>query len=120
MIASLFANARLERILRLLDQERATILNGPLSRLAGLVERREAAIAELLEARAELPEAFLEALKSRAERNSRLLLASLAGLKAAQTHLAELETARESLRTYTATGASVDVRKAPATHDQRA
>ena len=82
MISHILTSARYARILRLLDLERKLILNGPLSGLKALVERREAAIAEVLESETDLPEAFLVALKARAERNSRLILASLAGVRA--------------------------------------
>ena len=71
MIAHILTSARYARILRLLDLERKLILNGPLSGLKALVERREAAVAEVLESETDLPEAFLVALKARAERNSR-------------------------------------------------
>ena len=81
MIAHILASARYARVLRLLDLERKLILNGPLAGLKALVERREAALAEILETETELPEAFIVALKARAERNGRLLLASLAGVK---------------------------------------
>lgn len=121
MIASLIANARLERILRLLDQERKVILSGPLTRLAGLVARREAVVADLLAQQgADLPEAFLGALKARAERNSRLLLASLAGIRAAQAQLAGFAAAADQLRTYSAAGVPLEVRSATVTRDQRA
>ena len=79
MIAHILTSARYARILRLLDLERKVILNGPLSSLRALVDRREAAVAEVLDSESEVPEAFLAALKARAERNSRLILASLAG-----------------------------------------
>ena len=78
MIANMFASARYARVLRLLDLERKLILNGPLAGLKPLVEQREAAVAEILANETDLPEAFLAALKARAERNGRLLLASLA------------------------------------------
>lgn len=120
MIASFLANSRYERILRLLDLERKVILNGPLVELKALVDRREAAMAEVLAAAADLPEAFLAALKAKAERNSRLILASLAGVKAAEAQIAQIRDAREQLRTYTAEGANVEVRHLPVTRDHRA
>ena len=66
------------------------------------------------------PEAFLAALKSRAERNSRLLLASLAGVKAAQTQISEINSARDRLRTYSADGTSREVSQTAITRDHRA
>jgi hypothetical protein len=119
MIAQMLTSARYARVLRLLDLERKVILNGPLAGLKPLVERREAALAEILQAERELPEAFLAALKARAERNSRLILASLAGVRAAAARLDEIAAGRDQLRTYTAAGASVEVRPPRATRDQR-
>jgi hypothetical protein len=120
MIASILAAARYERVLRLLDQERKVILSGPLSELKALVDRREALLKELLEQDRELPEAFLTAVKARAERNSRLILASIAGVRAAEAQLARIEAARDGLRTYSAAGAPVDAPRSRTTRDTRA
>ena len=120
MIAHILTSARYARILRLLDLERKLILNGPLSGLRALVDRRETAVAELLESETDLPEAFLVALKARAERNSRLILASLAGVRAGAAQIEQIRSARAQLRTYTAAGTSVEVGRTEATRDQRA
>ena len=120
MIGHILTSARYARILRLLDLERKLILNGPLSGLKALVERREAAVAEVLDQETEVPEAFLVALKARAERNSRLILASLAGVRAGASHVEQIRAARAQLRTYTAAGTPVDVRATRVTRDQRA
>ena len=120
MIAHILASARYARVLRLLDLERKLILNGPLSGLKALVDRREAAIAEILENESDLPEAFLVALKARAERNGRLILASLAGVQAGAAQIEQIRATRDQLRTYSATGTRVEVRPKPVTRDQRA
>jgi hypothetical protein len=120
MIANMFASARYARVLRLLDLERRLILNGPLAGLKALVEQREAAVAEILANETDLPEAFLAALKARAERNSRLLLASLAGARSGAAQAEEARAAAERLRTYSASGEPVDVRTPRVTRDQRA
>lgn len=120
MIASLLSSARLERVLRLLDQERKVILNGPLAELAALVARREALLAELLAEERSLPEAFLTAVKARAERNGRLILASIAGVKSATAQISQIDAARDSLRTYSAEGAPVEVASTRVTRDKRA
>jgi hypothetical protein len=120
MIAHILTSARYARILRLLDLERKLILNGPLSGLKALVDRRETAVAELLESETDLPEAFLVALKARAERNSRLILASLAGVRAGAAQIERIRSARAQLRTYTAAGTPVEVRQTEVTRDQRA
>ena len=119
MISHILTSARYARILRLLDLERKLILNGPLSGLKALVERREAAIAEVLESETDLPEAFLVALKARAERNSRLILASLAGVRAGAAQIERIRAARDELGTYTARGRKQEG-VLPATRDQRA
>lgn len=120
MIGSLLSSSRYERILRLLDQERRVILDGPLAALRPLVDKREALVEELLAGQPELPEAFLAALKARAERNSRLLLASIAGVKSAEAQIARMDDARDQLRTYSAAGAPVEVRRTQVTRDTRA
>ena len=120
MIAHILATARYARVLRLLDLERKLILNGPLAGLKALVERREAALAEILETETDLPEAFVLALKARAERNGRLLLASLAGVKAGAEQVERIRTARDQLRTYAPSGAPVAVPPPRGTRDQRA
>ena len=110
---------RHERALGLLDAERRVLLDGPLSELKPLVDKREALLADLLAPGHDAPEGFLEALQAKAERNSRLLLASIAGLKAAREQVDAAEEARSSLKTYTATGAAVEVRKPASSHDER-
>ena len=91
-----------------------------MSGLKALVERREAAVAEVLDSESEVPEAFLVAIKARAERNSRLILASLAGVRAGAEQIEQIRTTRSQLRTYNAAGAPVDVRPREITRDQRA
>ncbi len=120
MIASMLTSSRFERVLRLLDQERKLILDGPLSELGAIVARREVLLGELLDQERDLPEAFLAAVKARAERNSRLILASIAGARSAEAEIARIDDARNRLRTYTATGAPVDVAPTRITRDTRA
>jgi hypothetical protein len=120
MIAHILASARYARVLRLLDLERRLILSGPLAGLAAVVERREAAVAEIFAAEDDLPEAFLLAVRARAERNGRLLLASLAGVRAGEAELERLLAAQERLSTYSASGARVEVRRDAPTRDKRA
>jgi hypothetical protein len=119
MIANILTSVRYARILRLLDIERKLILNGPLSGLKAVVERREAALAELLGHETDLPEAFLVALKARAERNGRLILASLAGLRSGAAEIERIRGACGEFGTYTASGQRQEAVQ-PATRDQRA
>lgn len=120
MIAQFLTASRYARILRLLDLERRVILNGPLASLNALVERRERALDEVLTAGRDVPPDFIAALKQRAERNSRLLLASLAGVRAASAEVDRLEKSRGQIGTYTAKGARLARLPDPATRDQRA
>lgn len=120
MIANMFASARYARVLRLLDLERKLILNGPLAGLKALVDQREAAVADILGSESELPEAFLVAVKARAERNSRLILASLAGVRAGMAQAEAARLAAGQLRTYSASGEPVEVQETRVTRDQRA
>jgi hypothetical protein len=120
MIAHILATARYARVLRLLDLERKLILNGPLAGLAALVERREAALTEILETETDLPEVFIVALKARAERNGRLLLASLAGVKAGAAEIERIQATRDQLHTYAPSGTRVEVSPPNVTRDLRA
>lgn len=120
MTTGIRPGSRYDRILQLLDLERSVILNGPLAGLKELVERREVVLAEILAQDTDAPEEFLAAVKIKAERNSRLILASLAGIKAADAEIARIRDARDQLRTYTAAGTSVERRNAAVTREKRA
>ena len=74
----------------------------------------------MLDSESEVPEAFLAALKARAERNSRLILASLAGVRSAAAQIEQIRATRTQLRTYSAAGTPVEVREPTVTRDQRA
>lgn len=120
MISQFLTASRCARVLRLLDEERKLILNGPLSGLPALVDRRERAVAEILATGREMPPDFVAALKQRAERNSRLLLASLAGVRAASAEVEKIEKSRGQIGAYTAQGGRVARAPDPVSRDQRA
>lgn len=120
MMGGLFGSSRQERVLKLLDQEHSVILNGPLADLAALVERREATMEEVLSGDGDPTEPFLAAVKSKAERNSRLLLASLAGVRAALEQIGRIRAAGARLRTYGADGQSIELRPTEISRDTRA
>ena len=69
---------------------------------------------------ADLPAAFLAALKSKAERNRRLILASLNGVTAAEAQIARIDAAQGALRTYSPEGAPVEAAPPRVTRDTRA
>ena len=119
MIGTLFGGSRQEKVLRLLDEERAVILRGPLADLAPLVARREIEIEEIFAG--ESPDqAFLAAVRARAERNGRLLRASLAGARAAVETVEKARRAAQRLRTYSPEGQPIELGAPRITRDQRA
>ena len=120
MIAQFLMSTRCARVLRLLEEERGLILSGPLSALGPLVERRERALAEITSSDTPPSLEFITALKARAERNSRLLLASLAGIRAARKDLEKLDEDAANLRTYTADGAHTSSEAQSHSRDLRA
>lgn len=120
MIAGILATSRQARILKLLDEERRILLNGPLSALSDIVARREAALAEISAGAAPLPEAFVGSLREKAERNARLIQASLAGLRAADAEIGRIEASGRTLGTYSASGRRTPETPRDATRDKRA
>lgn len=121
MISEALASTRYSMVLKMLDEERQLLLSGPLDKLEALVKRREAAMTELLGSGVSLPEAFIMALKARAERNGRLIRASMEGVRSAQTHMQRINEQADRLMTYRADGSQVDVNATPkATRDTRA
>ncbi|MBP7003068.1 hypothetical protein [Amaricoccus sp.] len=121
MIASLLSSpSRFDRVLRLLDEERRVLLEGPIADLGDLVARREALIAEIVAQETEIPRAFLTALKARAERNGQLIQAAIAGVRSAAAEVARIDAAQGRLRTYSAAGAPVEIARARVTRDTRA
>jgi hypothetical protein len=119
MIGQMLASARQARVLKLLDDERHLLLHGPLEKLTALIERREAAVADVLAHDRRVPSAFVTALRARAERNRRLLGASLEGTRNATAQVGR-NRAGSALRTYTANGEPRDVTRQQATRDKRA
>ncbi len=120
MIATILASARQARILRLLDEERRILLEGPLTALAAIVDRREAAMEEISAATDRLPENFVESLRAKAERNARLIQASLAGLRSADAEITRIEASGRAIGTYSASGRRTPEEPRPATKDTRA
>lgn len=110
---------RQEQTLDILDRERDVLLKGPLGQLASLVEKRETLLVKVLADTETLSESFLRTLHTKAERNGRLILASLAGFRAAREQIEEADLSARTLRTYTAAGSSVAVAEPPKTRDHR-
>lgn len=120
MIATILATARQARILKLLDEERRILLHGPLTALSAIVARREAALAEISATTAALPQPFVESLRTKAERNARLIQASLAGLRSADAQIQRIEASGRALGTYCADGRRMPDEPRSATKDTRA
>lgn len=120
MFGRFFGASRRARILKLLDQERHLILNGPLADLQPLVARREKAIAELDASAADLPKDFLVALREGATRNQSLLAASLEGARSARKQLETILAAAGELGTYTTDGEPAPKPMVRITRDLRA
>lgn len=120
MFGRLFGSSRRSRILKILDEERQILLEGPLSRLEPLVARREKAIGELAASGASLPKDFLVALREKVERNQSLLAASLDGVRNARAQLEAIAETAMDLGTYTVDGAPGPAPLVRVTRDQRA
>jgi flagellar biosynthesis/type III secretory pathway chaperone len=120
MITEALTSSRYSKVLRMLDEERQLLLTGPLDKLHSLVTKREAAMNELLSSGVSLPEAFIVALKARADRNGRLLRASIDGMKSARAQIDQIARQSEELRTYKADGTEVRVISTQTTRDTRA
>lgn len=120
MITEALTSSRYSKLLRMLDEERQLLLSGPMDKLQSLVAKREAAMNELLSSGVSLPEAFIVALKARADRNGRLLRASIEGMRSARAQIEEINQQNEELRTYRADGSQVKVSLPQSTRDTRA
>ncbi|WP_424926548.1 hypothetical protein [Amaricoccus tamworthensis] len=120
MMSQMFNAQRYSQVLELLDAERKIILNGPLTDLGAVVEKREEIMTALLKEKGTLPQAFITALKARAERNSRLIKASIDGIKYGRVQVKRIEETAGRLHTYDAAGTKTEVTADPTTRDKKA
>ena len=120
MFGRFFGSSRRSRILKILDEERQILLEGPLSRLEPLVARREKAMSELAASGASLPKDFLVTVREKVERNQSLLAASLDGIRSARALLDAIAATAMDLGTYTVDGAPGPAPLVRVTRDQRA
>jgi len=104
MFDSFTARGRIRNILKLLRDEREILLKGPLSELTRLSALRDKLVEDLTNGKTELAEADMKALHHEADRNQRLLEASLSGMSAAKTLLAEQRQTATTMGTYTDSG----------------
>lgn len=111
MIDALLAKKRIKGILDLLGEERKTILNGPLSNLNILVEKREKLLDSLLDVKTHLSEADMELIRNEAVNNKRLLAASLSGVREAQKILSDQYYEATTMGTYMSNGKRMEIRK---------
>ena len=91
-------------LLNLLAREEKAILAGDFDTLERLFEQKQMLLARV--ARARLPEASLQALSRRSERNNRLLAASARGINKAREELARLRKGPQRFSTYGPRGGS--------------
>jgi hypothetical protein len=86
----------------LLERERNMLLEGSLAELEGIAKQKE----DLLSGTALTSggTADLAKIRQLSERNDRLLLASLEGIKAARSRLSDIRRAANQLETYTDAG----------------
>ena len=109
MFDSFTTRGRIRNILKLLREEREILRNGPLSDLARVAMRRDKLVEGLTNGTVELAASDLTTLHQEADRNQNLLKASLSGMKAAQTLLAEQHRAATTMGTYTDSGERLEV-----------
>ena len=111
MIDILLARKRIRNILTILTEEREVILNGPLSSLGALTEKREKLLDSLLEVKEALSEVDLAPIRKEASKNQRLLDASMSGVKEAKQMLSDIHHAATTMGTYTNNGKRLEIRK---------
>lgn len=112
MIDALNAKLRIRKLLRLLDDERALLLAGRLDELPPLSAARDQIFQALGKGGRAADRAMAEAapdIRSRAERNRRLLKAALEGMQAARLQLAQSGRSMADMQTYTASGKRIQV-----------
>lgn len=120
MIDSLMAKKRVRQIRDLLLEERQKILKGPLPDLTALIEKREALVAKLSEGIDALSQNDIESIKVEADRNQRLLQASLNGVREAEAEIAQQRKASQTMGTYTSDGQRFEVQTGVDLNDRRA
>lgn len=104
MIDSFLARSRIRNILKMLQEEREIILNGPLSDLNLLTTRLDKLVESLMAGKIVLKRSEIDAIKQEASRNQTLLNASLSGAQAAKLMLAEQRREATTMGTYTDAG----------------
>ncbi len=120
MIDSMITKKRVRQIVELLQVERQKILQGPLTDLTPLVEKREKLIATLVANADALSKTDLELIKFEATQNQRLLDASIAGVREARSEINAQRRASQSMGTYTSDGQRMEVRGGVDLSDRRA
>ena len=88
----------ISKLTRLLEEERAALLSGQFSKLQELMERKEEAVEEIREL--SVHSEFVNQIKLLAERNERLIDATLSGLRDASSKLSKINISRKTVSTY--------------------
>ena len=89
-------------LIALLERERKMLLEGNLTELEGIAKQKEGLLSETALTSGGTTD--LAQIRELSERNERLLLASLEGVKAAGSRLADIRRAATQLETYTDAG----------------
>ena len=118
MIDTILARKRVRSILAILNEERQVILNGPLSNLVELTEKREKLLDSLIEVKDALSEVDLAPIREEANKNQRLLDASMSGVKEANQILSDIHHAATTMGTYTNNGERMEIRKSRDLNDR--
>ena len=87
----------------ILDQERQALVNGDLTKLSGLIAKKETLITDL-NAIGELEHETLSQVQGKVSRNQVLLDSAMEGIRAAAARMAELRRVRKGLDVYDKAG----------------
>ena len=122
MITAFMARSKLRQIITLMEDERTVLLQGPLSALAAITEKRSA-ILDALENGGPVSRSVLgnglTKIRSLATRNKKLFEASVEGMNAATQSLRQLKANIGAMETYTSRGKKVLVVHNPTSKDHR-
>ncbi len=122
MISAFMARAKVKQIMILMEEERLVLLNGPLSSITEIANKR-GAIFDALENGGPVSRAVLgdgvSQIRNLAIQNKKLFEASIEGMKAATDTLQKLEENIGVMGTYTSSGEKVLVLQRSSKKDHR-
>ncbi len=122
MTAGFRHKRQVQKLCAILDQEYLALLGGRFDRLDQTLKRTDALVDALERAIETDPgegDPVVDELRSKADRNARVILSSLAGIKAAQRRVDDIRKAVNGLDTYTGQGRKVSLTDQVATTEKR-